>query len=149
MRRAPEFLLWKSKWWLVSGGRRDNVPNDLRSGLDGYAARQAAMFAGMAKQLVDQFRVVARQYSIEIPWSTELLQVIDGKVLTTESSTGTGTEIGEASPMRLVVPLPAAVCSGVVELSPTSDGGDELTDGSSEDDQINIGVDSDGYDSEF
>lgn len=154
MRRAPEFLLWKSKWWLAKAGGRDNVSEDLRSGLDGYAARQAAMFAGMAKHLVDQFRVIAKEYDFVVHWSTELLQVVDGELLSTSGAGHSAPQAGDLSRRGDPPAAPATEHASVMNLvvpkqSVTADVPDETVEGSSEEDEVNVGADTDGYDSEF
>ncbi|KAJ7695594.1 hypothetical protein B0H16DRAFT_1485253, partial [Mycena metata] len=50
MKRVLRFLRWRSVWWEARRGSRDQVSRELTSGLDAYAARQAAMHRDIARK---------------------------------------------------------------------------------------------------
>lgn len=164
MRRGPEFLLWKATWWLERMERRVDVSSDLRSGLRAYAARQATIFATMAKRLVQQFRPVLLRLGLHVEWSQDLLEVVDGAGLqfphaepgatqghgatpghgATQGRGATERNGATARDDRLPVDVPR-----IAQLNIALDIGEEDSDSSSSEDGIGFEVNSDGYESEF
>ncbi|KAJ7027962.1 hypothetical protein C8F04DRAFT_1212258 [Mycena alexandri] len=50
MKRVLRFLRWRSVWWEARRGSREQVSRELASGLDAYAARQAAVHRDIARK---------------------------------------------------------------------------------------------------
>lgn len=151
MRRGPEFMLWKARWWLARDGRRDSVASDLLGGLQAYSARQAAMYAGLAKRLVEQFSVVAHRHGLMIEWSSELLNIVSGGSLMALRTVG-NTDVGSGNPTSSIpddhtVTWKIPILS--IPLAQEIADDDSTEESSDTGDDINVVENSDGYESEF
>ncbi|KAI0059390.1 hypothetical protein BV25DRAFT_1871612 [Artomyces pyxidatus] len=75
MPRSVKFLDWKSAWWSSRAELRPDAPADIRSGLSAYAARQAAVFEGLAAQFKAQWTKALKDYGQEpINWPEPLAE---------------------------------------------------------------------------
>ncbi|KAI0066772.1 hypothetical protein BV25DRAFT_1867938 [Artomyces pyxidatus] len=73
MPRSIKFLDWKAAWWASRAELRPDAPADIRSGLSAYAARQAAVFSGLAAQFKAQWTKALEDYGLDpIDWPVSL-----------------------------------------------------------------------------
>lgn len=73
MRRVLVFMLWKRDWWLERADLRADARVDIRSGLKAYAARQAAVFGGLALQFATLWRPALGSMGMQVEWPAELI----------------------------------------------------------------------------
>jgi len=74
MRRVVAFLEWKSVDWLAKiGAREENTTPDLRSGLDAYARKQAAVYHDLAVSFATLWRPTLVSYNLKYSWATEYM----------------------------------------------------------------------------
>ncbi|KAH8101661.1 hypothetical protein DFH11DRAFT_1523480 [Phellopilus nigrolimitatus] len=68
MRRVLAFLAWKADDWLSRRGKRDDLTNDARSGVDAYAAKQAAIMKRLAFGFAREWIPLLRQLNPMPDW---------------------------------------------------------------------------------
>ena len=68
MQCAVRYLEWHENWWLMKIGTRPDAPADIRSGLDAYARRQAAIRRSQALTFVNMWRGVLPLAGLHDPW---------------------------------------------------------------------------------
>ena len=75
MQRVVMFLEWKSMEWLekvdVRGG---NLAFDIRSGLDAYARKQAAVYHNLAVLFAELWHPTLASYGLECSWITAYMK---------------------------------------------------------------------------
>lgn len=71
MRRVVMFLQWRSKDWSAKVDVREDVAPDIRSGLNAYARKQAAIYHNLAVSFVELWYPTLESYGLEHAWVTE------------------------------------------------------------------------------
>ena len=75
MRRVAAFLEWKSVAWLAKVDvRGEDVTFDIRSGLNAYAQKQAAVYRGLATSFATLWYPTLKSYGLEHSWITEYME---------------------------------------------------------------------------
>ena len=70
MQCTIRYLEWHASWWLAKVGARSDADQGLRSGLDGYARRQAFVRQEQARTFVEKWQVVLARAGLDDPWLT-------------------------------------------------------------------------------
>ena len=68
MQCAVRYLDWHEHWWRDKVGARLDAPDDIRSGLDAYAHRQAAIRRDQALTFVNRWRTDLARFNFPDPW---------------------------------------------------------------------------------
>lgn len=75
MRRAVQFLEWRSTDWLAKvGSRAGTTTSVVRSGLSAYAKKQGAVFHNLAVRFCQCWREALISHSLPHDWATEFLE---------------------------------------------------------------------------
>ncbi|KAH8103218.1 hypothetical protein DFH11DRAFT_1692670 [Phellopilus nigrolimitatus] len=87
MRRVLVFLTWKADDWLSHRGKRDDLSDDTRSGVDAYAAKQAAIMKRLAFGFAREWIPLLRKLNPVPNWvKTYHLNVSEGNEIDDKSS---------------------------------------------------------------
>jgi len=73
MRRVVMFLEWKSGEWLAKTGARGSSAPDIKSGLNAYAEKQAAVYHDLAVSFAKLWRPTLLSYGLQHSWATDYM----------------------------------------------------------------------------
>ena len=128
MRRVVAFLEWKAEDWLAKvGARGANITFDVRSGLDAYARKQAAVYRDLAISFVKLWRPTLVSYKLKHSWATEYMVKHEVPLIDTNTPVARARGIFKfrlSDPTHDVTdaPPPAEVASPPSELAPPPSG---------------------------
>jgi hypothetical protein len=74
MRRVLWYFWWKRTSWLQKAPQRNDVRDDIREGLAGYAAKQVAVLDGLATQFANEWYLVLAAHRLETDWPEKYLE---------------------------------------------------------------------------
>lgn len=77
MRRCLVFLDARAQWWRAQGQRRQNVSDDILSGLKAYAEKQARLFEDLAADFAREWLTTVADVGLASPltWPQKFLHI--------------------------------------------------------------------------
>lgn len=71
MRRVVMYCDWKSRWWLLQRCHREDVTEELATGLSAYAEKQSSMYHSFASSFGRQWSSLLRRHTFSVDWPVE------------------------------------------------------------------------------
>jgi hypothetical protein len=78
MRRVLWFFWWRRTSWLEKGQECGHVREDLKEGLAGYAAKQAAILEGLGEQFANEWYLTLVSHGLDTEWPRRYLEKWSG-----------------------------------------------------------------------
>lgn len=76
MRRVVEYFAWKARWWAIQGQRRTHASTEIQEGIVAYAAKQVAMYHGLAKSFIAIWHPSLQTHGKQIQWPIEYMPAV-------------------------------------------------------------------------